>query len=215
MMGTRRQPVQQRSRARVEAILDAAQELLATENPEDLAMREVARRAGVPISSVYQYFSSKAAILRALVERNLDRVGALFQREVGQLLADHGGRPTIAQAVEHIVDTYIGHYRDHPETIAVWAGAQADDELRRLDIEDTRRIAEFFAPNIMILTSSADRDAAFALALLLTEITGHAARLALAVESPMRERIIHELKQMLIAALESHARGETPTTVRA
>lgn len=204
MVQPRRQPMQERSLRRREAILAAAQELLVTENPEDLAMREVARRAGISIGSLYQYFPSKPAILRALVMRNLEKVGELLRTEVETLLADHAGRPTIPQAVDRIIDAYVNHYRSHPETIAVWAGAQADLELRRLDVIDTHATADFMVAPMMVLLSSSDRDRILSAALLITELAGHAVRLALAVEAPMTERIVTQFKTMVVAVLEAN-----------
>lgn len=196
--------MQERSLRRRDTILVAAQELLVTENPEDLAMREVARRAGISIGSLYQYFPSKPAILRALVMRNLEKVGDLLRTEVEALLADHAGRPTIPQAVDRIIDAYVNHYRSHPEAIAVWAGAQADLELRRLDVIDTQATADFMVAPMMILLSTSDRDRILSAALLITELAGHAIRLALAVEPPMTERIVAQFKTMVVAVLEAN-----------
>jgi AcrR family transcriptional regulator len=200
----RRHPQQERSRARVEIILDVALDLIVESGAENLAIREVARRAGVPIGSLYQYFPSKTAILRELAKRNLERVGAMLQTQIARLLVEYGGRPTAAQAVNGVVDAYYAHYRDHPSATAVWAGAQADPVLRQLDASDTRHAAEFLTSPIMVMLSSTDRDSAFALAMLLAEVTGSAARLSLAVDSPLREEIIAKLKIMLTATLEAH-----------
>jgi AcrR family transcriptional regulator len=200
----RRRPQQGRSKNRVESILEAALELIVEAGAEHLAMREVARRAGVPISSVYQYFPSKTAVLRELASANLKRVSAMLQGELAGLLVETGGRPTSAQAVDRLINAYYAHYRDDPGASAVWAGAQADPALRELDVVDTRRIAEFLTPAIMVNTSLDNRDSAFALALLLTEVTGSAARLALAVPSPLREQIVEKLKIMLTATLAAH-----------
>lgn len=200
----RRRPQQERSKSRVEAILDVALELVVEQGSEALAMREVARRAGVQISSVYAYFPSKAAIIRELAERNLERVRELLQREVGQLLADHDGRPPVAEAVRRVVDAYFAHYRDQPAAVAVWAGAQGDHGLRELDAEDNRRTAEFLVPALTQILALPSSDGVFALALLLTEVTGAAARLALSVEPPLRDSLIEHHKVMLMATLEAH-----------
>ncbi|MGN6529650.1 MAG: TetR/AcrR family transcriptional regulator [Burkholderiaceae bacterium] len=207
----RRKPQQERSRSRVEAILEVALELVVEQGAEALAMREVARRAGVQISSVYQYFPSKAAIIRELAKRNLERVRELLQDEVAALLAEHDGRPPVAVAVGRVVDAYFAHYRDQPDAVAVWAGAQGDHGLRELDLEDSRRTAEFLvAPFKQILgrEGGPEVDAqVYPLALLLTEVTGAAARLALAVESPLREQLVERHKQMLAATLEANRVG--------
>ncbi len=69
-----RQPRQERSRQRVETILDVALDMVVERGAEALAMREVARRADVQISSNYQYFPSKAHIIRELAKRKLQKV---------------------------------------------------------------------------------------------------------------------------------------------
>src|ERR1700748_1849738 len=144
-----RQPRQERSRNRVETILEVALELVVEHGAEPLAMREVARRAGVQISSIYQYFPSKAHIIRELAKRNLARVRLLLQEEAGVLLADPDGAPPVGEAVDRLVDAYFAHYRDQPDALAVWAGAQSDPSLRELDREDTRSTAELLVPPLL------------------------------------------------------------------
>jgi AcrR family transcriptional regulator len=196
----RRAPRQQRSKDRVEAILEAALGLVVEHGAEALAMREVARRAGVQIGSIYQYFPSKAAIIRELARRNLERVHELLAREVEQLFAGRR-RPAPATAVNRVVDAYIAHYRDQPDAMAVWAGAQADPELHELEVEDTRSTARFMVPPLAKVLRRDDEEAIYALALLMSEVTSAAVRLALSVESPLREQLVKNLKAMLIATL--------------
>ncbi len=200
----RRQPRQERSRIRVESILEVALALVVEQGSEALAMREVARRAGVQISSVYAYFPSKAAIIRELAKRNLERVRLLLQAVVSGLMAEYDGAPPVAQAVDRVVDAYFAHYRDQPDAVAVWAGAQGDHGLRELDMEDSRRTAEFLVAPLMRILARTTRDEVYPLALLLTEVTGSAARLALSVGSPLREQLVAQHKAMLVATLAAH-----------
>jgi AcrR family transcriptional regulator len=200
-----RQPRQERSRNRVEAILDAALALVVEQGAEALAMREVARRAHVQISSIYQYFPSKAHIIRELAKRNLVRVRLLLQEEVQRLMDEYAGAPPASAAVNRLVDAYFAHYRDQPDALAVWAGAQSDHGLRELDLEDTRSTAEFLVPPLRHILGRDDRDVLYPLALLVSEVTGAAARLALALESPLRDQLIARHKAMLVATLEAHS----------
>ncbi|MBA1232438.1 TetR/AcrR family transcriptional regulator [Pseudomonas viridiflava] len=55
-----------RSQARIDAILDAARALLASEGVASLSIYSVAERAGIPPSSVYHFFASVPALLEAL-----------------------------------------------------------------------------------------------------------------------------------------------------
>ena len=199
-----RQPRQERSRQRVETILEVALALVVEQGAEALAMREVARRAGVQISSIYQYFPSKAHIIRELAQRNLARVRLLLQDEVRRLLEEFDGVPPVGEAVERLVDAYFAHYRDQPDALAVWAGAQSDHGLRELDLEDTRSTAEFLVMPLQRILRRDDRDVVYPLALLVSEVTGAAARLALALESPLREQLIARHKTMLMSTLEAH-----------
>ena len=52
-----------------EALLDAAEALLRKRGPEELTLREVARRAGVSHGAPYHHFDSRDALLAALAER--------------------------------------------------------------------------------------------------------------------------------------------------
>jgi AcrR family transcriptional regulator len=65
----RKTPLQSRSRATVDAVLSAAAQILEAQGVGALNTNAVAERAGVSIGSLYQYFSSKDAILVALIER--------------------------------------------------------------------------------------------------------------------------------------------------
>ncbi|MFF4630040.1 TetR/AcrR family transcriptional regulator [Streptomyces griseorubiginosus] len=66
---------------RVQAILDVATELFAEQDAQDVAMAEIARRAGVRSGAVYWYFESKdhllAAVLSRLGERGAERIATL------------------------------------------------------------------------------------------------------------------------------------------
>jgi len=201
-----RRPRQERSRLRVETILDVALDMVVEQGAEALAMREVARRADVQISSIYQYFPSKAHIIRELAKRNLQKVRLLLQTQVQRLLAEYPGAPPVSEAVSRLVDAYFAHYRDQPDALAVWAGAQSDHGLRDLDLEDTRSTAEFLVMPLQRILRRDDRDVLYPLALLVSEVTAAAARLALALESPLREQLIARHKAMLVATLEDHRR---------
>jgi AcrR family transcriptional regulator len=66
---TRRTPRQPRSEATVDAILEAAFQLLEADGVEALTTNHIAERAGVSIGTLYQYFRGKQAILAALAQR--------------------------------------------------------------------------------------------------------------------------------------------------
>ena len=73
-LNPRKSPVQARSAASVEAILDATIQVLLAIGKEKLTTTRVAHRAGVSVGTLYQYFPNKSALLQASLKRHLDAV---------------------------------------------------------------------------------------------------------------------------------------------
>ncbi|WP_225629454.1 TetR/AcrR family transcriptional regulator [Streptomyces werraensis] len=61
---------------REQALLDAAEELLAHTTPENLTVEAIAQKAGISRGSLYFYFGSKHEVLAALVERTVRTIRA-------------------------------------------------------------------------------------------------------------------------------------------
>jgi AcrR family transcriptional regulator len=70
----RKSPVQARSAASVDAILQATIQVLLGVGKERLTTTRVALRAGVSVGTLYQYFPNKSALLQAALKRHLDEV---------------------------------------------------------------------------------------------------------------------------------------------
>src|SRR5215475_2022291 len=70
----RKSPVQARSTASVDAILEATVQVLLDVGKERLTTTKVALRAGVSVGTLYQYFPNKSALLQAALKRHLDEV---------------------------------------------------------------------------------------------------------------------------------------------
>ncbi len=68
--------------AQKRALLDAAREVLAEGTPELPGFAEVAARAGLARSSMYQYFSSRRDLLDALIEDSYPRWSGRVEREM-------------------------------------------------------------------------------------------------------------------------------------
>lgn len=82
----RKKPQQDRSRALVDALLEATARVLQSHGVEGLTTNAIARVAGVSVGSVYQYFPDKQALVAALVERKAER-------DLAEIMAAVGGRP--------------------------------------------------------------------------------------------------------------------------
>jgi AcrR family transcriptional regulator len=108
LVGLRRAPKQDRSRARVDAIVTALVELVGERAPSQLTTTDVAERAGVPIGSLYEYFEDLPSIVDAAVARMLDRHDEL-------LVGREGPPPSSAhEFVDTLFDAYLALYREQP-----------------------------------------------------------------------------------------------------
>jgi AcrR family transcriptional regulator len=76
----RKAPQRARSHFTVDALLDATIQVLCAEGPQRLTTTRVARRAGVSVGAVYQYFDNRLALLYAAHRRHVRRVAAAMIR---------------------------------------------------------------------------------------------------------------------------------------
>lgn len=105
----RRRPVQRRSLERFERILDASARLLDEAGYSALTTREVARRAGVPIGTLYQFFAGKDGLVAALAARNLERYLDRLARRI------EAEAPTVVAAlVDLAVEEFVAMKRSVP-----------------------------------------------------------------------------------------------------
>lgn len=113
----RKKPRQERSRATVEAILEAAAHILVAHGFEATTTRQVAERAGVSIGSLYQYFPSKEALITALVERQVQRVLEVCT-EALQALGPRPPREVVRDVALGLMKAYAVNPRLHQVLIS-------------------------------------------------------------------------------------------------
>jgi AcrR family transcriptional regulator len=103
----RKQPQQARSRATIEAILQAAAHILGERGWEGLTTNDVAELAGVSIGSLYQYFPHKLALVEAVRRRHFDDVLAVLRAAADRQLPR-------AHRIEALVDGMISVHSRYP-----------------------------------------------------------------------------------------------------
>ncbi|KRE30750.1 TetR/AcrR family transcriptional regulator [Agromyces sp. Soil535] len=113
----RTEPTQRRSTQRLDALLDAAAEIVDETGFQRLTTQMVAERAGASIGTVYRYFPDRVAVLHALRERSIRR----FRERV----ADDMERTELRtwwDVVDVALDACTALYRDEPGFTVVHAG---------------------------------------------------------------------------------------------
>jgi AcrR family transcriptional regulator len=83
---TQRPPKQARARATIDTVLEATARILVEAGYQRLTTNHVARRAGVSVGSIYQYFGSKEELVAALVERHVERLVAVIMGELAKVV---------------------------------------------------------------------------------------------------------------------------------
>ncbi len=80
LLDPRKSPVQARSAASVDAIIEATVQVLLEVGKGRLSTTRVALRAGVSVGTLYQYFPNKSALLQAALRRHLMEVTEAVER---------------------------------------------------------------------------------------------------------------------------------------
>jgi AcrR family transcriptional regulator len=90
------------------AILDAAEELIARHGLHDAALVQIARRAGVAVGTLYNYFTDRDALIRALFEtrRATFRPRLLAAIDAGRDLAFE---PRLRRFVRDLLEAFESH----------------------------------------------------------------------------------------------------------
>jgi AcrR family transcriptional regulator len=106
----RKQPVQSRSTATVEALYEASIQVLLELGYRKFTTTRVAERAGVSIGSLYQYFPNREALITAVIARHLDQMLTVIEKRC----RDVAGRP-LDEMVTGMIDAVIAAKWEHIE----------------------------------------------------------------------------------------------------
>ena len=191
-----RVPKQERSQARLEAILDTSLQLIAANGYEAVSMREIARETSLPIASLYMYFPTKLSIAKEVWLRYTTAINASLE-EVLKTVSDPTTPADSGALIEHLIDLMVGIQSSHPGFVEIWGCVAASAELRELNREDTFRAAQVLATTFRVSNPSLDATQAEGLALLLTEGATAVTKLILTLPEEERPARIRQLKDSL------------------
>jgi len=107
---------QQRSRATVDALVEATARILVKEGFDQASTNHIAEVAGVSIGSLYQYFPSKEALVFAVVERHQQEIMQTVRSELAGVLDQ-----PVEKAVRKLVAVAVKAHRVDPKLHRVLA----------------------------------------------------------------------------------------------
>ncbi len=189
----RRRPSQDRGKERYDLIVRATQHLVGERGNDDVSIRDIAKEAGIAPSSIYQYFNDKNAIIVAIMED-------YFDRSFEALKARTSSASNLSEwvlALEESVDFFINMIMEDPGWATIWSGIQASPALRDIDNEDALRNAHLLKEQILHFCPYVSAKEALAACVLLVQLVGLTARLALFSDTHLRDDLISEFKTIL------------------
>jgi AcrR family transcriptional regulator len=202
-LSLRRVPVQGRSVARVERMLDACAAIVDEVGYEGLTTTLLAERAGVAIGSVYQFFPDKRAVVQALTQRNLQTYLVQLANRVDEREPEDWW-----DGVDTAIDEYIRMHRTTPGFRSLHFGDVVDVNLLDERLDNNAVIAHRLAD---VLVDRFDLPDSGQLRFALT-VTVEAAdaliKLAFRRSPDGDDEVLAEAKSLLRGYLHRHLAGE-------
>jgi AcrR family transcriptional regulator len=126
LLEPRKSPVQSRSAATVEAILEATIQVLLQVGKERLTTTRVALRAGVSVGTLYQYFPNKSALLQAALKRHLGKVISAVE-----LVCKQQEGETLRQMATALITTFLeAKMKDGRTSVALYSVSSDVDGVK-------------------------------------------------------------------------------------
>lgn len=107
---------QERSRATVDALVEATARILVKEGFDKASTNRIAEVAGVSVGSLYQYFPCKEALVVAVIERHQQKIMKTVRGELAEILAQ-----PVEKAVRKLVAVAVKAHRVDPKLHRVLA----------------------------------------------------------------------------------------------
>ncbi|MGF1567173.1 MAG: TetR family transcriptional regulator [Nodosilinea sp.] len=197
----RRQPKQQRGRARVEKILEAAAAVFDDVGYAAATTHLIAAKAETAVGSLYQFFPDKAAIFKAMELRHTERVKAMWEKVDIPAMVRLPLRQMIGVLTQAVAELF-----EQPVSRVVFVQFYVAREIfQEIDESMTQEAINFMA-NIL-KQRQPDLDAEqYA---LLAEVCVHSSNAVMlaALRSPNlehRQRLAQEMEKLIVSYLEPH-----------
>lgn len=193
----RKSPIQERSKARVERILQAAAELIVRGGSDQLKMSEVAASASISIGSLYQYFPEKSALIRMLAER----INARSRECIRDGLKEVTDLTSLQSSFAALVDVYYAIVNERPVMRDIWSGMQADRQLLTLQVAESRACGQMLADTMLKVHKVRGHVATQRIgqtAFLIWEMGEATIRLAIAVDPAEGAALVEAYKRMAL-----------------
>ena len=190
LLEPRKSPIQARSTASVEALLEATVQVLLAVGKERLTTTRVAARAGVSVGTLYQYFPNKSSLLQAALRRHLEEITLTLE---AACRAQHGR--SLEEMATGVITAFLDAKMRNVKTSLAMYSVSSDVDgakiARQTGLHSGRSIVEMLKSSPEPLTT----DPQIVVEMLTSAMFGVSRRL---LEAPSPEKLVEPLKQELI-----------------
>jgi len=190
LLEPRKSPVQARSVASVDAILEATIQVLLSVGKERLTTTRVALRAGVSVGTLYQYFPNKSALLQAALIRHLNEVTTALER----VCREQRGK-TLKEMATAVINAFLkAKMRDAKTSVALHA-VSSDVDGATIAKQKGLRSLKAIAGMLSTASEPLTKEPQLVASMLVSAMVGVSRRL---LESDAPEKQFEGLRQELV-----------------
>lgn len=194
----RHTPQQSRSQQRTDLILDTAADLFVEVGYEVATTNAIAERAGISIGSLYRYFPDKQAILRALADRHLNEIRALYDR----VFSDEALSLSLDALLDRLVDPFVALHTTCPVyahlLLSVDASCDIATAAQAFEQESVARVAAFLR---RVAPGLDEAQAQLAATVCKATVRALVSLVASSAEEGFEQQVSAEFKRMLAGYL--------------
>ena len=190
------EPAQKRSKDKVARILDAARSLIVESGSANVKMTEIAKRAGVAVGTLYQFFPTAPGLVEKLFAVEMEAIDASFH----VILDAAQTQDQLLDGVEALLQRQLDIVKSRPVLMILLGAAGLHADIQRADFENTQKNARVLTAKILDLSKS---DAALnqveTLSMLICHLWSGVVRLALLDEKHDPQHYLDHFSGMIRA----------------
>jgi len=186
-------------RKRRQELLDAAYELLCSNEIEDVSFRDIARYAGVPEGSAYHFFANRFDVFSALANTLNAEFALAHQKPVPP-----SKRKTWNRLAEYMVDVGAGIYSKNPPARQLFIGGKTPLEVKQADRINDQEVGDAMYHSFARYFDIPDSEEMRVAFYYFIEITDLFFTLSIVEHGKITPAMLREAKRAGVAYLETY-----------
>jgi AcrR family transcriptional regulator len=173
-------PSQKRGWDKVRKLVDAARSLIVEKRTLDLKMTEIAKRADVPVGSLYQFFPSKSSLIRYIFEYDMHPIEEKLLNNLNELESVEDFFGSISENMKLALE----FIEQNEFLVAIWSVTIADIVIYNTHLAVSAENAKLIATRLIEISGASEKEDEIRTGChMITQLWGVVLRLCLLAES--------------------------------